>query len=67
MYDYVSEQEAADMLGVKVSTLRSWASRRRGPARCKVGRKVIYRKGTLVAWLEGCEIDPQAARRSAAG
>jgi excisionase family DNA binding protein len=65
MDDYLSEQEAATLLRVKVNTLRAWASRRKGPARCKVGKRVLYRKGTIAAWLEGCEVDPAAARRRA--
>ncbi|MCU0892738.1 MAG: helix-turn-helix domain-containing protein [Rhodospirillales bacterium] len=63
--DYLSEQQAADMLGAKVQTLRAWAARRKGPARCKVGKRVLYRKAALVAWLEQCEVDPAAARREA--
>lgn len=65
MDDYLSEEDAAGILRVKVGTLRAWASKRKGPARCKVGKRVLYRKGTLSAWLEQCEVDPEAGRRRA--
>lgn len=65
MDDYLSEEDAAGILRVEVGTLRAWAARRKGPARCKVGKRVFYRKCTLATWLDGCEVDPEAGRRQA--
>ena len=60
---YVLEDTAAERLGVTVPTLRTWASRRRGPARTKVGRNILYRESSLVDWLQRQEVDPEAARQ----
>lgn len=60
---YISEVEASARLGAAVKTLRTWASRRQGPPRVKVGRTVLYREESLAAWLASRETDPAAARR----
>lgn len=44
----LSEQEAADYLGVKAETLRGWRKAGTAPRFAKVGRSVQYR----VAWLD---------------
>jgi hypothetical protein len=60
----VAEPDAAALLGVKVQTLRKWAVQRKGPARVKCGKRVLYRRASLHAWLAGQEYDPAAARRA---
>lgn len=65
--DYLTEQEAADMLGAKVQTLRAWACRRKGPARTKAGKRVLYRKEAVADWLKSREVTFAAARREAYG
>ncbi len=61
---YVLEDTAAEWLGVTVPTLRTWASRRRGPARTRVGKRILYRQNALADWLERQEVDPEAARQA---
>jgi hypothetical protein len=56
------ERDAADLLNVKVQTLRKWAVQRKGPPRTKVGKRVFYREEALPAWLVAQERDPAAAR-----
>jgi hypothetical protein len=56
------ERAAADLLNVKVQTLRKWAVQRKGPPRTKIGKRVFYREEALRAWLAAQERDPAAAR-----
>ena len=50
----------AELLGVSLRTLNRWHALRVGPARCKVGRTVLYRRGAVEAWLEANETQPLA-------
>jgi hypothetical protein len=62
---FMSETEAGAFLGLAVPTLRARASRRLGPPRVKIGKRVVYRKAALLSWLLKQETDPEAARRAA--
>ncbi|SFF27634.1 DNA binding domain-containing protein, excisionase family [Sulfitobacter brevis] len=48
----------AELLGVSQRTMSRWHALRVGPARCKVGRTVLYRRDALEAWLEANETRP---------
>lgn len=50
--------EAAKLLGVSTRTLSRWHALRVGPARCKIGRKVLYRREAVNAWLAQNETRP---------
>ncbi len=63
---FLTEAETAALLGVEVVTLRSNASRRKGPPRTKCGNKILYRQAPLLAWLKSREIDVEAPRRQLA-
>jgi prophage regulatory protein len=39
------------LTGTKASTWRYWASIDRGPASFKLGRRRVWRKSTVLAWL----------------
>ena len=60
---YVSEAELSAALEKTIPTLRTWGSRRKGPPRTVVGRKVLYRVGALRQWLRSRELDFDEARR----
>lgn len=47
----LSLTEAADQIRVPVSTLRYWRGRGEGPASARVGRRVVYRKADVEAWI----------------
>ena len=66
---FFSEEEAANRLGLKVSTLRCWASRGRGPVRTKIGRRVLYAQSDLKDWISEQRTEPSPAyeRRRVAG
>lgn len=48
-------EEAARLLGVQASTLRSWRRDNRGPASHKRNGRVVYRKRDLDAWTAHIE------------
>ena len=54
---YLSEEQTAARLAVKVQTLRVWACNRRGPPRTVIARRPLYRREALEAWLRAKEQD----------
>ena len=56
--DKMTAAEVAEMLDVSVRTLSRWHALRVGPARCKVGRTILYRKTAVEAWLDKNETHP---------
>jgi predicted DNA-binding transcriptional regulator AlpA len=44
--------EASKLLGLAPSTLAKLRLSGSGPAYCKLGRRVVYRREDLAAWLE---------------
>lgn len=55
---HLNPKAVAELLGVSRRTLSRWHALRVGPARCKVGRTVIYRRDALETWLEANETQP---------
>jgi excisionase family DNA binding protein len=56
--EILSEAEAAELLGVEVTTLANWRWRRMGPRFVKVGRRVRYRRADVDAWFADQVRDP---------
>lgn len=52
----INEQEAANLLGVEVPTLRRWRQVGDGPTFMHIGRLVRYRRADLVAWMRSCRM-----------
>ena len=52
---WMSRTELAAELGVCVDTLMRWERRRYGPKCVKAGRKALYKRSTVLAWLEAQE------------
>ena len=50
--EYLSTAEAAEFIGLAVGTLELWRSRGEGPAHVRLGRRVVYRKADVEAWLD---------------
>lgn len=44
-------EEVADELRVPAGTFRSWRAQGRGPRSFKIGRRVVYRRADIEAWL----------------
>ncbi len=52
-------------LGVTERTIARWHQHRIGPPRVRIGRKVYYRKDSVIAWVGSCEnSEPRAHRAS---
>ena len=56
--EHLKPAEVAALLGVSLRTLSRWHALRVGPARCKVGRTVLYRKKAVESWLALNETQP---------
>lgn len=61
--EFYSEEQVAEFLSVKPKTLKNMSARRLGPPKIKVGHKIMYRRASLVAWLESRETQPAVASR----
>lgn len=53
--EYMTQPELAKELRVSVDTLRRWDARRIGPARIKMGMRVLYRRDAVREWLQSLE------------
>jgi predicted DNA-binding transcriptional regulator AlpA len=64
----LSENQAAEFLGVSVRTLQAWRVRGGGPQYVKLGRAVRYQRRELVAYqrLNTVRSTAEASARSAA-
>jgi len=58
----IGPREAADLLGVQLSTIYAWSYRRILPS-LKVGSALRFRPSALEAWLKEREHLPTAAER----
>lgn len=57
MPDYMTTAEVADLVRAPVETVRYWHYVGRGPQSFKVGRRRLYERAEVLAWIE-------AARKS---
>lgn len=60
---FVTPDDLALTLGISQRTLARWHARRIGPARCVVGRLVLYRVDAVRDWLSGLERAPPGRHR----
>lgn len=51
---YLKEQEVADLLQIRLSTLRHWRVARIGPPAIKISNRVRYPESGLKAYLGAC-------------
>jgi excisionase family DNA binding protein len=49
----LTEQDAAELLQVNLSTLRRWRRAGAGPPCLEIGRQVRYRQAAVERWLTG--------------
>ena len=50
--DLLTLTEAAELLRIAPETLRYWRHVGTGPASAKLGRRVVYRRADVEAWIE---------------
>ena len=52
----MNDRQAAEFLGLSVSTLRARRNQRRPPEYLKLGRSIRYQRETLEKFLESCRV-----------
>ena len=60
--DYATETEAAAELRCHPRTLVRWRALRIGPPHTKLGGRILYRRGSIKAWLASLESRDHPAR-----
>jgi hypothetical protein len=50
--EYFTADDLEKLTGTKASTWRYWAMIGEGPASFKLGRRRVWKRSTVVAWLE---------------
>lgn len=54
---YLTPQEAAELIGVRVQTLAVWRCRQKSPPYINVeGKRVIYDQDDLLAWIDSRKV-----------
>jgi predicted site-specific integrase-resolvase len=61
--EWMSREELAAEIGISADTLQKWQSRRIGPPVTRIGRKVLYRRDSVRAWMIEQEQKPRTAAR----
>lgn len=59
----LSNDEAAELLGISPFSLRGKVSRREVPF-VKIGRRVLFRKESLMELIEKCTVQPRPRREA---
>ena len=59
--DYLTPAQAAGELNICTKTLERWAVDGKGPPRTKLGRRIMYRRATVAAWIAAQEQRPRTA------
>ena len=59
--ELLTTSEAAELLRAPVATLRYWRHRNIGPRSFRLGRRVLYRRDDLVAWIDALREHPRPA------
>ena len=61
--DLLTISEAAELLRAPVATLRYWRHLGSGPHSFRLGRRVLYRRDDLHAWIDHQRAEAAAGRR----
>jgi predicted DNA-binding transcriptional regulator AlpA len=49
--DYLNTEQLAAELGVATITVKRWAALKQGPPVTRIGRRIMYRRSSVQAWL----------------
>lgn len=55
--EYLSDKQLAAELKVSPRTLARWRRLREGPAITRIGRKIVYNRRAVTAWLASQEME----------
>ena len=58
---YLTHEELADQLDVSTRTIDRWRRLREAPPVTRVGKRLLYRRAAVEAWLASRETDSAAA------
>lgn len=61
MDDNLNTQGAAEYLGSTPHTLNTWRYLNKGPKYVRMGRKIMYRRADLDAWMDANTVTPAAS------
>jgi excisionase family DNA binding protein len=50
--EYLTLTEASELIRTPTATLYQWRTKKIGPPSIKVGRRVLYKRADLKAWLD---------------
>lgn len=66
MREYLDSRQVFEMTGTPVETLRYWRWRRKGegPKSFKLGRRVLYDRRDVEAWIEAARAARQEHQRA---
>jgi prophage regulatory protein len=53
--EYLDSQDLEILTGTKASTWRYWAMLGQGPVSFKIGRRRVWKRSIVLAWLESQE------------
>jgi prophage regulatory protein len=59
--DYLSSTQLEELTGTPASTWRYWAGIGDGPPSFKLGRRRVWRRSAVEAWIQGQEAGPRGA------
>lgn len=62
--NYLTEDELATELNVCTRTLARWCQKNDGLPFVKMGKRRIFKRDTVVGWLDNQEIFPNPSRRA---
>lgn len=52
---FIEPHQLANELGISERTLARWAVARMGPPKVKLGKQVLYRRASVIEWLQSRE------------
>jgi predicted DNA-binding transcriptional regulator AlpA len=52
---FIEPEQLAAELGISARTLARWDTARQGPPKTKLGKRNLYRRESVIAWLEAQE------------
>lgn len=52
MSELLRIQEVSELTGIPINTLRFWRANSTGPKAAKLGRRLVYRRTDVEAWID---------------
>jgi hypothetical protein len=59
---FLTQEELAAEFKVKPGTIKSWRKKRFGPPATRIGKRVFYRRSSVLEWIAARELRPPSAR-----